>query len=130
MLNIKFFQRNKYNFSRRQTKHMNSPREIFWKLVWDELKDGVIASTKGAVLVDSMGRAGAGTMKAVIDFSRGDAVCGGLCCLSVGCETASGILVWCPIPGKVSTLAVLKGTSIGAQRFRDMCSSNPPSSFC
>lgn len=90
------------------------------------VKDG----SKGALVVDSGGRIGAGTYKALTDFVRGDTICGGLCCVSIGCEVASSVLVWCPIPGKITTISVLKGTSIGCQRFRDFCATGSPLSFC
>ena len=97
---------------------------------WGNVTKGVQESTKGAVTVDSGRRAGVGTFKASKDFARGDVICGGLCCVSIGCETVSSILVWCPIPGKIVTISALKATSIGCQKFRDLCAADPSSPLC
>lgn len=97
---------------------------------WGNVTKGVQESTKGAVTVDSGRRAGVGTFKASKDFARGDVICGGLCCVSIGCETVSGILVWCPIPGKIVTISALKATSIGCQKFRDLCAADASSPLC
>lgn len=35
-------------------------------------------------------------------------MCGTLCCISIGCEAVSGILIWCPIPGKIVPVSALK----------------------
>ena len=91
---------------------------------------GVQETTKGALTIDSGRRAGAGTFKASKDFARGDALCGTLCCVSIGCEITSGILVWIPIPGKIRVVSTLKATSIGCQKFRDLCSLDPTSPLC
>ena len=79
--------------------------------------------------MDSGKRAGAGVYKVTKDLARGDRLCTGLCSVSVGCEVIAGVLVGWPIPGKVVTVAVLKGTSINCQRFRDLCAQDP-SPFC
>ena len=91
---------------------------------------GVQDSTKGAIMVDSGRRAGVGTFKASKDFARGDAICGSLCCVSVGCEAISGVLIWCPIPGKVLTVSALKATSMACQKVRDLCAADPSSPLC
>lgn len=91
---------------------------------------GVQDSTKGVLTVDSGRRAGIGTFKASKDFARGDSLCTGLCCVSIGCELVSGILIWCPIPGKIVAVSVLKGTSIGCLKFRDLCSADPSVPMC
>ena len=91
---------------------------------------GVQDSTRGAVTIDSGRRAGAGTFKASKDFARGDVVCGGLCCISIGCEVVSGVLIWCPVPGKIPTVSVLKAASMGCQRFRDLCTADASSPLC
>ena len=52
--------------------------------------------------MDSGKRAGSGVFKASKDFSRGDALCAGLCSVSVGCEIVAGVLIWCPMPGLYS----------------------------
>ena len=97
---------------------------------WANITQGVMDSSKGALMIDSGRRAGAGTFKASKDFARGDLVCGSLCCISIGCEAISGTLVWCPIPSKIVTLSALKATSIGCQRFRDFCAGDPSSPLC
>jgi hypothetical protein len=87
--------------------------------------------SKSAVTIDSSKRFATGTFKAAKDFARSDKVCGILCCVSVSCETISAILVWIPgIPGKIPVVTFLKSTSIGCQRFRDMCSADPSNPFC
>ncbi len=97
---------------------------------WGNVTKGVHDSTKGALTVDSGCRAGVGTFKASKDFARGDVMCGSLCCVSIGCEAVSSILVWCPIPGKIVTVSALKATSMGCQKFRDLCAADPSSSLC
>ena len=74
---------------------------------------GIQETGKGALTIDSGKRVGTGVFKASKDFARGDLVCGGLCSVSVGCEVLSGVLIWCPIPGKFASLSALKATSIG-----------------
>ena len=97
---------------------------------WGNVTKGVQDSTKGALTVDSGRRVGVGTFKASKDFARGDIMCGSLCCVSIGCEAISGVLVWCPIPGKIVTVSALKATSMGCQKFRDLCAADPSSSLC
>jgi hypothetical protein len=97
---------------------------------WGNVTKGVQDSTKGALTLDSGRRVGVGTFKASKDFARGDALCGGLCCVSIGCEVISGVLVWCPIPGKIVTVSALKATSIGCQKFRDLCAADSSSPLC
>ena len=87
-------------------------------------------STKGTLTIDSGRRAGVGAYKASKDFARGDVMCGSLCCVSIGCEAISGVLVWCPIPGKIVTVSALKATSMGCQKFRDLCAADPSSPLC
>ena len=94
------------------------------------LTKGVQDSTKGALMVDSGRRSAAGTFKASKDFAKGDTICLSLCCVSIGCELVSGVLVWCPIPGKVVTISSLKAVSMGCQKFRDMCSSDSSNPLC
>lgn len=97
---------------------------------WGNITKGVVDSGKGALTVDSGRRVGVGTFKASKDFARGDIMCGSLCCVSIGCEAVSGVLVWCPIPGKIVTISALKATSIGCQKFRDLCAGDPCSPLC
>ena len=97
---------------------------------WGNVTQGVQDSTKGALTIDSGRRVSVGTFKASKDFARGDVICGGLCCVSIGCETIAGVLIWCPIPGKIITVSALKTTSIGCQKFRDLCAADPSSPLC
>ena len=48
----------------------------------------------------------------------------------MGCETACAVITWLPIPGKFTTIGVLKGVSYGSTKFRDMCAADPLSPFC
>lgn len=97
---------------------------------WGDFTKRIQDSGKGALTVDSGRRAGSGTFKASKDFARGDVMCGSLCCVSIGCEAISGVLVWCPIPGKIATVSALKATSLGCQKFRDLCAADPSSPLC
>ena len=103
---------------------------FFWENTGKVVAKGVQDSTKGALTVDSGRRVGAGTFKASKDFARGDAICGSLCCVSIGCEALSGVLIWCPIPGKIVTVTALKATSLGCLKFRDLCAADPSSPLC
>ncbi len=94
------------------------------------LTKSVQDSTKGALTIDSARRGATGGFKAGKDFARGDAICGGLGCVSIGCEAVSAVIVWCPIPGKIVTISALKATSVGCQRFRDLCAQDPSSPLC
>ena len=96
---------------------------------WGNLTQSIQDSTKGLVTMDSGKRAAVGTFKATKDFGRGDVLCGSLCSVSTGCEVVSR-LVWCTIPGKITTVAVLKATSIGCQKFKDLCVQDPSSPLC
>jgi hypothetical protein len=91
----------------RQGKEVTESTTYFWGNLTKEVQD----STKGALTVDSERRASVGTFKASKDFARGDSLCAGLCCVSIGCEAASAVLIWCPIPGKIVTVSILKATS-------------------
>ena len=97
---------------------------------WGNITKGVQDTGKGALFVDSGKRAGTGIFKASKDFARGDAVCGGLCSVSVGCEVIASVLVWCPVPGKIFTVSALKATSVGCQKFRDLCAADSSSPLC
>ena len=97
---------------------------------WKNITKGVQDSTKGALTLDSGRRVGIGTFKASKDFAKGDVVCGSLCCVSIGCEAVSSIIVWLPMPGKIVTISALKATSIGCQKFRDLCVVDPSSPLC
>ena len=45
------------------------------------------------VLIDSGSRTVIGTYKSTADFARGDTLCVGLCCVSIGLELTAGVLV-------------------------------------
>ena len=97
---------------------------------WGNITRGIQETGKGALTIDSGKRVGSGLFKASKDFARGDAFCGGLCGISTGCEIIAGVLVWCPVPGKIAVVSALKATSIGCQKFRDLCSADPSSPLC
>ena len=97
---------------------------------WNNITKGVQDTAKGAIVVDSGRRAATGTFKSDKDFARGDALCGGLCCISVGCEAVSSIIIWCPVPSKIAIISCLKSASVGCQKFRDLCAAEPSSPLC
>ena len=66
---------------------------------WGNVTKSFHEITKGNLTIESGRRAATGTFKASKDFARGDVVCSTLYCISIGYETVSGVLVWCPIPG-------------------------------
>ena len=80
--------------------------------LWENLTKGVQDSGK---------RAGTHIFEASKDFECGDIVCDKLCTVSSECEVIADVLVWCIITGNITTVDVLKGASIGCQRFRDLC---------
>ena len=53
------------------------------------------------VLIDSGSRAGVETYP---DFARGNTLCVGLCCVSIGLELTAGVLVGVSFIGKIVTL--------------------------
>ena len=85
---------------------------------------------KSSLTVDSGRKVSTGIFKASKDFAKGDTVCTSLWCISIFCETVSGVLVWCPIPAKIPTVAALKATPTGCIKFRDLCSEDPFSPLC
>ena len=97
---------------------------------WGNLTKSIQDTGKAGVMVDSGKRGASGIFKATKDFSRGDPVCGTLCSVSVGCEATAAVLVWVPIPGKIVAIAALKTTSVGCQKFRDLCAQDPSSPLC
>lgn len=52
---------------------------------------------KGALTAQTGERIGSGAFKAIKYFSRGDVVCGTLCSVSIGCETACVFVTWVPM---------------------------------
>ena len=97
---------------------------------WGNFTEAIANTGKGALTAQSGSRIGSGAFKATKDFGRGDIVCGTLCSVSMGCETACAVITWLPIPGKFTTIGVLKGVSYGSTKFRDMCAADPSSPFC
>ncbi len=94
------------------------------------LTKNIEASSKGGVMMHSGKRAAGSGFKSVMDFSRGDPLCGSLCVISAGCEVASGVVVWIPFPGKICTVATLKTVSVACERIRDLCVANPTAPGC
>jgi hypothetical protein len=94
------------------------------------LTKNVQDSSKGAVTVHSGKRAAGSGFKAAVDYSRGDPICGTLCVISSGCEVVSGVIVWFPFPGKICTVSALKAVSVGCEKIRDMCATNPKAPGC
>lgn len=97
---------------------------------WGNATKAVQDSSKGVLTAHSGKRIATTGFKATKDFSRGDPICGTLCTVSACCETASGVIVWIPFPGKICTLSGLKAISIGCERIRDLCSAEPSNPMC
>ena len=97
---------------------------------WGNTTEALANTGKGALTAQSGSRVGSGAFKATKDFSRGDVLCGTLCSVSIGCEIVCGVIVWVPVPGKFTTLAILKGVSHGSTKFRDLCAGDPSNPFC
>ena len=95
-----------------------------------DLKNGVIDSTKGVVTAHSGSKVGTSIFKAAKDYAKGDVLCTGLCAASGICETAAGIIVWTPIPGKICVVSGLKGVSYCCMRIRDLCAAEPGNPLC
>lgn len=94
------------------------------------ITNGVMDTTKGAVTTHSGTRVGTSIFKGAKDYARGDVLCTGLCAASGICETAAGIIVWIPIPGKICAVSTLKGVSYGCMRIRDLCAADPGNPLC
>lgn len=97
---------------------------------WGNATKAVQDSSKAALTAHSGKRVATTGFKATKDFGRGDPVCGTLCTVSACCETASGVIVWIPFPGKICTLSGLKAISIGCERIRDLCAAEPSNPLC
>lgn len=69
------------------------------------LTQGIQDASILGVTVNCSKRAASGPFKATKDLGHGDVVCGIACGFSVGFEVAASGLIWCPIPGKVTTVA-------------------------
>jgi hypothetical protein len=97
---------------------------------WGNITKNVQETGKGVLTAHSGKRVATTGYKAAKDFSRGDPICGSLCSFSACCETVSGIVIWIPFPGKVCTISGLKAVSIGCERLRDMCATDPSNPLC
>lgn len=97
---------------------------------WGNITQGIANTGKGALTAQSGNRVGSGAYKATKDLARGDTVCTVLCGISIGAETACMLITWIPMPGKFTTIAILKGVSYGTTKFRDMCANDPSNPFC
>lgn len=95
---------------------------------WGNITRAIQDTTQGSSTIYSGHRIGVSTFKASKNFVKKDVMCRSLCCISIGCEALSGVLVWCPIPSKVVTISTLKATSLGCQKFQDFCVADPSSS--
>jgi hypothetical protein len=89
------------------------------------MANGITDATKGAVTTHSGRRVGTSIFKGAKDHARGDVLCTGLCVTSGICETAAGVIVWVPIPGKICAVSALKGISYDCMRIRDLCAAEP-----
>lgn len=85
---------------------------------------------KGALTAQCGSCVGSGAYKATKDFTKSDALCGSLCSVYIGCEIACGVITWLPVPGKFTSISVLKSVSHGTTKFRDMCAGYPSNPFC
>lgn len=94
------------------------------------ITNGIMDTTKGAVTTHSGTRVGTSIFKGAKDYTRGDVLCTGLCAASGICETAAGIIIWIPIPGKICAVSTLKGVSYGCMRIRDLCAADPGNPLC
>ena len=97
---------------------------------WGNITQGIANTGKGALTAQSGSRVGSGAYKATKDFAKGDVVCGTLCSVSMGCETACIAVTWIPMPGKFTTIAILKGISHASTKFRDLCAGDPSNPLC
>lgn len=97
---------------------------------WGNATQAIQDASKGTLTAHSTKRLGTTGFKAAKDFGQGDPICGTLCTVSACCETASGIVVWIPFPGKICTLSGLKAISIGCERVRDLCAAEPGNPLC
>ena len=97
---------------------------------WGNITEGIANTGKGALTAQSGSRVGSEAYKATKDFTRGDVVCGTLCSISMGCETACIAVTWIPMPGNFTDIAILKGVSHASTKLRDMCAADPSNPSC
>lgn len=93
--------------------------------------EGAETLSKGTISLHSGRKVGESAFKTVSDASRGDYVCAGFC-TAAGClECIAGVYIWIPgAPYKGQIVTGLKAGSQGLLKFRDMCASAGPNSFC
>ena len=94
------------------------------------LTNGIIDSTKGVITTHSGTRIGGRVFKDVKDYAKGDILCTGICTTFGICETATGVLIWIPVPDKICAVFALKGVSYGCMKIRDLCASEPGNLLC
>lgn len=75
---------------------------------WVNVTQGVQDFNNSALVVNSSRWISYGGYKASKDFARENVMCGTLFCVSNGLLNAKGILIYCPIPVKITTVSVLK----------------------
>ena len=97
---------------------------------WGNTTEALANTGKGALTAQCGSRVGSGAYKATKDFSKKDILCGTLCSVSIGCEVACVFITWVPMPGKFTTIAILKGVSHGSTKFRDLCAGDPSNPLC
>ena len=97
---------------------------------WGSTTEALANTGKGALTAQCGSRVGSGAYKATKDFSKKDILCGTLCSVSIGCEVACVFITWVPMPGKFTTIAILKGVSHGSTKFRDLCAGDRSNPFC
>ena len=97
---------------------------------WGNTTEALANTGKGALTAQCGSRVGSGAYKATKDFSKKDILCGTLCSVSIGCEVACVFITWVPMPGKFTTIAILKGVSHGSTKFRDLCAGDRSNPFC
>ena len=97
---------------------------------WGNTIEALANTGKSALTAQFGSRVGSGAYKTTKNFTKGDLLCGTLCSISIGCEIACGVIIWLPVPGKFTSIAVLKSVSHGTTKFRDLCAGDPSNPFC
>lgn len=97
---------------------------------WGNTIEALANTGKSALTAQFGSRVGSGAYKATKNFTKGDLLCGTLYSISIGCEIACGVIIWLPVPGKFTSIAVLKSVSHGTTKFRDLCAGDPSNPFC
>ena len=94
------------------------------------ITEAISNTGKGVLTAQNESRFGYGAYKATKDFAKSDIICGTLCSVSMGCETVCIVVTWIPMPGKFTTIAVLKGISHASTKFLHMCAGDPSNPLC